>query len=92
MQFKIKTSDSELSITSEDLLIQILNQVFEDFESQKSEQTSILVTNINKILSLKEDLLLDSTNRQLYLIYFLTGYYYKIFLTKNNVTIQTTEK
>lgn len=92
MRFKIKTLDSEVSITPEDLLIQILNQVFEDFESERSEQANNLVTAINKILSLKEDILLESTNRQLYLIYFLTGYYYKIFLTKNNVTIETTEK
>ena len=92
MQFKVKTSDAEVSVTSEDLLIQILNQVFEEFESKKTEEANTLITNINKILSLKEDTLLDSTNRQLYLIYFLTGYYYKIFLTKNNVTIETTEK
>ena len=88
MKFKIKTADTEINLTAHDLFVQILNQAFEDFESNKNYDADIIVEHINKILSSKEDLLINSSNKQIYSIYFLAGYYYKIFMNKNNVTIE----
>jgi len=88
MRFKITTSDSELNLTLHDLFVQILSQAFQDFENNKNYDSDLIVEQINKILSSKEDLLLNSSNKQIYSIYFLAGYYYKIFMNKNNVTIE----
>lgn len=88
MRFKITTSDSELNLTLHDLFVQILSQAFQDFENNKNYDSDLIVEEINKILSSKEDLLLNSSNKQIYSIYFLAGYYYKIFMNKNNVTIE----
>ena len=88
MKFKIITSDSEVNLTAHDLFVQILNQAFQDFENNKNYDSDLIVKEINKILSSKEDLLLNSSNKQMYSIYFLAGYYYKIFMTKNNVIIE----
>ena len=88
MKFKITTSESEVNLTAHDLFVQILNQAFQDFDNNDNYDTDLIVEEINKILSSKEDLLLNSSNKQIYSIYFLAGYYYKIFMNKNNVTIE----
>lgn len=87
MQFKIITDDTEVNLSAHDLFVQILNQAFEDFDSNKNASTDKLVEEINKILLATDNIVLDSSNRQIYSIYFLAGYYYKIFMNKNNVTI-----
>jgi hypothetical protein len=89
MHFKIKTQDSEITLTLHDLFVQILNQAFEDFnEDGKKIDTDTFIQQINSILLTTENMILDSTGKQIYSIYFLAGYYYKIFMTKNNVTIE----
>lgn len=87
MHFKIKTSEAEVNLSTQDLFVQILNQAFADYEDNKNTTTDTFVEEINKILD-KHNVILDSTNRQIYSIYFLAGYYYKIFMNKNNVTVE----
>jgi len=88
MKFKISTPEGELNLTSHDLFVQILNKAFEDFETNTNFDTDHIIEELNKILASNKDMLLDSTNKQIYSLYFLAGYYYKIFITKNNVTIE----
>jgi hypothetical protein len=87
MHFKIKTPEAEVNLSAQDLFVQILNQAFADYEDDKNTNTDTFVEQINKILD-KHNVILDSTNRQIYSIYFLAGYYYKIFINKNNVTVE----
>ena len=88
MYFKVKTKDTDLNISAHDLFIQILNQAFEDFDSKENINTDFFVEEINKILLSTNNVLLESSNKQIYSIYFLAGFYYKIFMNKNNVTIE----
>lgn len=92
MNFLIKSEDKEIVLTSSDLFIQILNQAFEDFETNKNFDTELFVEEINKIMTSDKNFLLNSSNKQIYSIYFLAGYYYKIFINKNNVTIEKDDK
>jgi hypothetical protein len=88
MHFKVKTKDADLTISAHDLFVQILNQAFEDFNSEDNINTDFFIEEINKILLATDNVLLDSSNKQIYSIYFLAGYYYKIFMNKNNVTVE----
>ena len=88
MRFKVKTKDADLNISAHDLFVQILNQAFEDFDSKENINTDFFVEEINKILLSTNNVLLESSNKQIYSIYFLAGFYYKIFMNKNNVTIE----
>jgi hypothetical protein len=89
MQFKISTAEGELNLKLEDLLVQILNQVFESSDSDLSKQVDIIIKSLDKMISSFDDLRLDSSLKQTLSIYFLAGYYYKIFMIKNNVTTES---
>ena len=93
MYFKITSGDETIKLSQEELFTQILGQAFKE-QDEKNK-----IDNIERYISSIEDILLklnpnknnlDVTFRQIYTIYFLCGYYYKIFLSKNNV--QTIEK
>ncbi len=93
MIFKIESSENEtVSLTEEQLFTQILAQAFKDKENNISTNVDNYVSTINSIITKLNQSNLDVTFKQIYTIYFLSGYYYKVFLNKNNVKINQKEK
>ena len=91
MIFKIKSSENEtISLTEEQLFTQILAQAFKDKDTSTNVEN--YVSTINSLITKLNQSNLDITFKQIYTIYFLSGYYYKIFLSKNNVEINKKEK
>lgn len=91
MIFKIKSSENEtISLTEEQLFTQILAQAFKDKDT--STNVEDYVSTINSLITKLNQSNLDITFKQIYTIYFLSGYYYKVFLSKNNVEINKKEK
>lgn len=91
MIFKIKSSENEtISLTEEQLFTQILAQAFKDKDT--STNVEEYVSTINSLITKLNQSNLDITFKQIYTIYFLSGYYYKVFLSKNNVEINKKEK
>lgn len=91
MIFKIKSSENEtISLTEEQLFTQILAQAFKDKDTSINVEN--YVSTINSLITKLNQSNLDITFKQIYTIYFLSGYYYKVFLSKNNVEINKKEK
>jgi hypothetical protein len=83
--FKVKTKETSLNVSLDDVFETIFSKIFLDIEkNQNIKNVDEYIEHINKKLS---SLSLDTTNRKIYSIYFLSGYYYKLFLEKNDVTI-----
>lgn len=83
--FKVKTKETDLNVSLDDVFETIFSKIFLDIEkNQNIKNVDEYIEHINKKLS---SLSLDTTNRKIYSIYFLSGYYYKLFLEKNDVTI-----
>ena len=88
MIFKIKSSENEtINLNEEQLFTQILAQAFKDKENETSLNVENYVSTINSIITKLNKSNIDITYKQIYTIYFLCGYYYKLFLNKNNVEI-----
>jgi len=90
MPFKITSGNQTLILSEEDLFTQVLGQALKEQEEKNK------IDDVEKYVSFIETILmnlnpnknnLDVTFRQIFTIYFLCGYYYKIFLSKNNVEI-----
>lgn len=91
MFFKIQNEkEQNLNLTQDELFTQILAQAFKEKENEKTSDVEEFVSSINKLLTKlnSNNTNLDITLRQLHSIYFLCGYYYKVFLSKNNVKIE----
>lgn len=87
--FKIKTNDEEITISNTELFQLILKQCF-----LNEENPSLLnLDNYIEIIAeaLKKDLLKANLN-QMFSIFFMAGYYYKVFLNKNNIMTKDTEE
>lgn len=83
--FKVKTKETDLNVSLDDVFETIFSKIFLDIEkNQNIKNVDEYIEHINKKLT---SLSLDTTNRKIYSIYFLSGYYYKLFLEKNDVTI-----
>lgn len=83
--FKIKTKNNKtLLITKEQAFEEILEAAMKQNESKKLESLDEF---IEIVFAKLKSHILDANNKQLYGIYFLAGYYYRIFLEKNNVKI-----
>lgn len=83
--FKVKTKETNLNVSLDDVFETIFSKIFLDIEkNQNIKNVDEYIEHINKKLT---SLSLDTTNRKIYSIYFLSGYYYKLFLEKNDVTI-----
>lgn len=81
--FEIKTKNGKtINLTKELLIEKILEAAMKDKDNPKLKDLESFVSLINKSLSSN---FLSATNQQVYEIYFLAGYYYQIFLQKNNV-------
>ena len=83
--FKIKVEEGDLNLSVKELTSILIQKAYTDHSNQKLCGVNDFVEHINVIL--QKDFL-DSTPRSMASIYFLAGYYYKIFLEKNNVEIK----
>ena len=92
MEFKIRTDEGELNLNEQELFTQVLAQAFKEKENPKIVDLDKYVSSIDTILTTLNENKLDITVRQLYSIYFLCGYFYKVFLLKNNVQLTNTDK
>lgn len=83
--FKVQTKDSTLDVSIDTVFENILRKAFVDIDkNQNIKNLDDYIEVLNKKLSSSH---LNITHSQLYSIYFLAGYYYKLFLEKNNVKI-----
>lgn len=83
--FIIKTKDGDLKVSIDHVFEQILRKSYLDFDKNTNiKNLNAFIEHINKTLSTSQ---LDITHSQLYSIYFLAGYYYRLFLEKNDVSI-----
>jgi hypothetical protein len=87
LKFKVKDNNQTLIFTSEQLFTQILKQAFLDKEQNQTQNIESHVESIEQILRSLNQEYLDVSFKQMFTIYFLAGYYYKIFLTKNDIKI-----
>jgi len=87
--FKVKSEEKQLSITTAKLFDLILKQCFVDSKNDFLIDVNSYTEEIAK--TIKKDLLSANLN-QLFSIYFMAGYYYKVFLNKNEVTINRNNK
>ena len=89
MMFEVKTKEGKLNMSSEELFQTILKQCFADEHNVNLQNIDTFIEVITKIV--KTDLLKANLS-QLFSIYFMAGYYYKIFLNQNEVTINKKTK
>jgi|TARA_Y100000034_G_scaffold121453_1_gene165676 hypothetical protein len=87
--FEIKNKEGPLNITTDKLFDLILKQCFVDSKNEFLIDVNIYAEEIAK--TIKKDLLSANLN-QLFSIYFMAGYHYKVFLNKNEVTINRNNK
>jgi len=85
VKFKITSNSEDIFLTSEQLFTQILNQAFLDQEKTLTKNLEHQIPAIEKILRNLGDDYLDVSLNQIYTIFFLSGYYYKVFLNNNQV-------
>ena len=83
--FTVESNDEAINLSVNELLELLLKKAFlvstEDTQLQQQIDQFILL--LNDKLSENH---LDLTNKQIYSIYFMIGYYFKVFLEKNKVT------
>ena len=83
--FTIQTKNGEtLNLSKEKAFEEILEAAMKQNENQKLECLDEFIEIVFAKLKFH---MLEANNKQLYGIYFLAGYYYRIFLEKNNVKI-----
>ena len=81
--FEIETkSGKKINLTTELLIQKLLQNIVEDKDNPKLKSSNEFIQEIHKNLNTN---FLNATNLQTYEIYFLAGYYYQVFLRKNNV-------
>ena len=91
--FKITSDSAEINITSQDLFSQILNQAFSELETnEKIQNVEDYVSIIDSLISNLNENKLNITFNQIYSLYFLSGYFYKVFMSKNNVQLKQKDK
>lgn len=83
--FVIKTKDGKtLNLSKEKAFEEILEAAMKQNENKRLESLDEF---IEIVFAKLKSHMLEANNKQLYGIYFLAGYYYRIFLEKNNVEI-----
>jgi len=91
--FKITNKDSSINITKEELFKNILTTVFKDKDNENLRHSDEYAEAILEALGINTNKdFFNITLKQMTAISFMAGYYYKVFLTKNNVTITTAPK
>lgn len=76
-------------MSSDQLFQTILKQCFVDHENDNLQNVEEYVKVITKIVKTN---LLEANLSQLFSIYFMAGYYYKVFLNQNEVTVNNKDK
>ena len=87
--FEIKTKEGTLNMSSNELFQTILKQCFVDENNKNLQNIDDYIKVITKIVKTN---LLEANLTQLLSIYFMAGYYYKVFLNQNEVTINKKNK
>ena len=87
--FDIKTEEGTLSVTVEELFQLILKQCFVEEHNENLKDIDAFIKVITKTVKTN---LLEANLTQLFSIYFMAGYYYKIFLNQNEVKINNKDK
>lgn len=87
--FKIKKNTKNLNISSQELFKNILQQIFLEEDNKNLKDVSYFVKQVHNLTKTK---FLDMSFSQLLEIYFMAGYYYRIFLEKNNVEFTCEER
>lgn len=87
--FEIKTKEGKIKMSSEQLFQTILKQCFVDHENDNLQNVEEYIKVITKTVKTN---LLEANLSQLFSIYFMAGYYYKVFLNQNEVTINNKDK
>jgi hypothetical protein len=83
--FSVKTNGENIKVSLEHVFNTILKESLSNFDNNKNlNHLDDFIDYLNKTTSKN---LLDTTHSQLYSVYFLAGYYYRLFLEKNNVSI-----
>ncbi len=87
--FEIKTEEGPLNVTTEELFQLILKQCFVEEHNENLKDIDAFIKVITKTVKTN---LLEANLTQLFSIYFMAGYYYKIFLNQNEVIINNKDK
>lgn len=87
--FKIKKDTKSLNIPSKEVFRNILQEIFLDDSNKNLKDVKTFVKDIHELTKTK---FLHMSFSQLLEIYFMAGYYYRIFLEKNNVEFTHEER
>jgi hypothetical protein len=91
--FKVETKDSVIKLTKEELFKTILETVYQDKDDKVLENVDEYAETILHILGATTNKdFYNISLKQLSSILFMAGYYYKVFLSKNNVSIATNSR
>ncbi|MAH45919.1 hypothetical protein CMI37_08810 [Candidatus Pacearchaeota archaeon] len=87
--FKIDTKGEEVNISNTELFHLILKQCFLNEDNPHLHNIDNYVEIITE--TLKKDLLKANLN-QMFSVFFMAGYYYKVFLNNNNAIMEDTKE
>ena len=86
MTFKVTLDDKEIEFTPKELFAFLLEKAKERVDSEESLQD--INSYIDSIFSLlPKDFSLKNSNLQIYKLYFLAGFYFSSFVSKNQTQI-----
>ena len=84
--YTLDSNKEKTNISDEHVFSLILNKVFEQI--YVSEDLNLAADNFAQYFNrIASEFILDASQRDLYKALFLSGYYYKVFLNKNNVKV-----
>lgn len=87
LKFKVSPFEGDsFNLNIHQLTLNLLKHVNENLEKKDQEVINAFIKELNSYFT-GFDKVDDLTLKQLLSIYFLVGYYYKLFLIKNNVEI-----
>ena len=83
--FTVESNNETINLSVNELLELLLKKAFlvSTDDTQLQQQIDQIILLLNDKLSENH---LELTNKQIYSIYFMIGYYFKVFLEKNKVT------
>jgi hypothetical protein len=92
-KFRVKPEDKESFILSENQLADLLLKMIDSNSSSENlKPLDDMIAHLNKaFINMDSDFFKASLN-QLFSIYFLSGYCYKLFLNNNNIEIITEQQ
>ena len=87
--FKIKKDAKTLNIPSKEVFRNILQEMFLDEDNKNLRDLDSYIKDLHDLTKSK---FLKMSFNQLLEVYFMSGYYYRIFLEKNNVEFTQKER